>query len=172
MYFKKSIAVNPAYALSRIHLGAAYRLKDDVLSALPSLIAAMQIEPDNPLVHDELWRSYASLGRRYGYDKTLMLREAYHIEKLLEIFPQYANREPLAPQELGYLTMSLANEIEKASQHASRARVFPQGLSDMSKSEMQEFVGGLDKELTLPNDNISDQEKAAYFEKATGRFKR
>jgi len=153
--------------LPRIHLGAAYTLlTNDYLSAIVTLLEALKIDPTNPLIHENLWGAYGSLGQKQGYDKELLLRHVYHGERFLELSPQTEKPDPKFLKELKYLTTELSNQLEEGLKGAKYVRIFPHGISNVSPSQLKEA----EKERVLPNDNISAEEKQRYFDKAKERF--
>ncbi len=166
-YFLESIALAPKYVKSRGHLAAAYRQKGDLSSSISAGLEAIKVDPKYFLTYDEMWKSYAALGRQYGYDEELMLREVYYLERLFEFYPSYERQNPLALKELGYLSMHLADQLAKTSQVAEHARVFAKGISQMSENELKKFSAA----LKLPVDGISKEEKLKILEKAKARFK-
>ena len=169
-YFKKSININPLYALPYCHLGAAYRKKGDFLSAIAALLDAIRLKPDYVESFDELWRSYGELGRQVGYDLELVLREAYHIEKLLEANPEYLQGDQSLIQELQYLII-VEKELSKTEGQVSEFRIKYRGRDETKNGQHYNFVVNLE-DVVLPEDNISQEEKQDTLARAKIRVEK
>jgi len=169
-YLKKSIEVNPDYALPYAHLGAVYRLNQDFDQAIPILLEALKIKPDFAQAHDELWRTYGQLGRDKGYTEELLLREAYHLENLLQIEPKFETGDPGIINELRYL-IALQEEIKKTEEQNKNSKALYQG-SLAQDGTIANFFAVFDEELQLPEDSISQEDKLKYFAQAEERIQK
>lgn len=166
-HFQKSIAANPKYALSHLHMGAALRGRGDLVPGIAESVIAMRLRPEVAVIHDELWKGYSVAGRLYGYDLELALREVYHIEMLLESGIGDGKRESQILTELSYL-IEVIQEIQKQAD-SSRVRVFSKGTVELTAQEKIELQKRVSEELVLPDDGIDSAEKLKTLEKAKVR---
>ena len=168
--FHKSISLNPAYVLPYAHLGAAYRDKGELLSAISSLIGALKLKPDFPQAHDELWRAYGQLGREKGYTPELLLREIYHIENLLKLEPGTIKDVPGIMKELRYL-VALDKEIKKTDVQGAGDKVVFQGAPNAEDASSVTVAAVFGEALELPDDGISQEIKLEYLAQAQEQVK-
>jgi len=115
------------------------------------------MSPDLARAHEELWRSYSALGRREGYDQELVLRETYHIEKILGADPNYVQDTPEVMPELQFL-ISTENRLEEAGRHILGARILPEGTPPESVAAW--------RVPQLPDDGIARGEQFKALDRA------
>ena len=76
------VAAAPEASGPRIDLGIAHHRKDDLESAEQHLLAALEINPDHPVAHNELGIIYRKTGRfaeaRRSYEAALAIYPGYH----------------------------------------------------------------------------------------------
>lgn len=157
--FESSILANPRDPSTHLYLGRAFRLEEEPVPAVMRFLEAVKLDPGLKPAHDELWQAYEEIGERYGYDKDLIAREVYHIEKTLELDAEYEKAYPDILRKLKALFM-LDRRLDAA----------PSPMTARLWRDSGQLVAPADlKPLALPDDDVLLADKAAAFEKARAR---
>lgn len=167
-YFRKATEVENPHPVYSVHLATAYNDREDSGSAVEAALSALRInaapsfsEPSIVIfAHKQLRRAYRALGRKYGYDWDLLLRDVYSTDKLLNGDPRFVREAKPSPSEIKGL-LDVADQLAAAFRHATQARVHPargvDALLGLSPDDMRRALGEIP--IELPDDGVAEQEK-------------
>jgi tetratricopeptide (TPR) repeat protein len=159
--FRESIRADAEVPATHVFLGTCHRLREEWPEAAACFLEAIRLDPSTLRAHDELWQTYDEIGLRYGFDRDLIRREVYHIEKVLEADADYPKLHPHVYSKLKSLFI-MHNRLQQAASQTARVYLRAEGGDRVADKAVE-------PPPALPDDGIGEEEKLAAFVQARYR---